>query len=1097
MTHNPIRCLYVLTFTLFAGAFALADFTPLTPLPSPRILSSSEPYPGDNYKVTNLFDNRPGTEYSSNSKGADTFVEVEFPQPVRIGAFRHLDRNDPATVGASELVILDTDGKTTQMIPITHANKPGGETFFVLPTSVSAQRLRWHITKLGPQNYGTVGGAEITFFAAGDPETFPSRDSLDVRTTPLLRKDSGPGLQLFRLTLNHPYAQPVDATLRLQGSDTRPIRLAPGQTTLEVGLPPVSSDATTPVSLEINAKTVAKSQLMRRPFRPLTVYILPHSHTDIGYTEIQTAIEKKQVQNLIDGIAHARRTASYPQGARFVWNVEVLWAADLYMRRLTDAQRADFLDAVKKGYVALNGMYLNELTGLCRPEELLRLFRFATQLSTQTGAVVDSVMISDVPGYTWGTVTAMNHAGIKYFSTAPNYFDRIGTILREWENKPFYWVGPDGKSKVLVWIPFWGYAMSHRYHSMSPKLVEDLCDGLEKRNYPYDIAHVRWAGLGDNAIPDPSICEFVKDWNAQYHSPHFIISGTSEAFAAFEKRYADTLPVVRGDWTPYWEDGAGSSALQTAVNRHSSDRLAQAETLFAILKPKSYPAARFQDAWNNVLLYSEHTWGAWCSVSEPHRKETIEQWQIKRSYAELGDQQSRNLLAIALAPSTSSSNSLDLYNTVSWTRTELAILPPSFSSAGDRVIDDHENPVPSQRLTNGSLAFLAADIPPFSARRFTVVPGKPVSPESKSTALGSTLDNGVLLVRLDQKTGGIVELAAKSFPNSPNFADTSAGESLNDYLYLPGDDLKNLQRNAPVKISVGENGPLIASLIVQSDAPGCKSLRREITLAAGADHVTLTNLVDKARLDAKSYMDKTGKESVNFAFPFNVPNGQILLDIPLGLMRPETDQMPSACKNWFTVGRFADVSNADYGITWVTLDAPLLQVGAISANLLNSQYNPDVWRKTVEPTTRLYSWAMNNHWGTNYRAYQEGPTTFRFVLRPHRAPDLADASRFAITFSYPLLPRLSDKTNPIPKPLLTLANPNIFVSALKPSDDAKSIILRLYNPTLAPQSTTLAWPQRPPKSLFLSDTTERPREKAPATFSLPPNALITVLAQFD
>ena len=61
-----------------------------------------------------------------------------------------------------------------------------------------------------------------------------------------------------------------------------------------------------------------------------------------------------------------------------------------------------------------------------------------------------------------------------------------------------------------------------------------------------------------------------------------------------------------------------------------------------------------------------------------------------------------------------------------------------------------------------------------------------------------------------------------------------------------------------------------------------------------------------------------------------------------------------------------------------------MQVGDITATLLNSQYNPDSWRKTVEPTQKLYSWAMNNHWHTNYRAYQEGPVQFRFVLRPHR-----------------------------------------------------------------------------------------------------------------
>ena len=62
-------------------------------------------------------------------------------------------------------------------------------------------------------------------------------------------------------------------------------------------------------------------------------------------------------------------------------------------------------------------------------------------------------------------------------------------------------------------------------------------------------------------------------------------------------------------------------------------------------------------------------------------------------------------------------------------------------------------------------------------------------------------------------------------------------------------------------------------------------------------------------------------------------------------MRPEIDQLPGSCKNWLTVGRWVDIANRQFGITWVTRDAPLIQVGGLTATLLNSQTNPRVWRR--------------------------------------------------------------------------------------------------------------------------------------------------------
>jgi alpha-mannosidase len=943
-----------------------------------------------------------------------------------------------------------------------------------------------------------------------------SRTLLDeVRPVRALQERDGKTFQPVLVTLRH-FGAETDAVVRLpDGSATR-VTLKSGRQEVELTANAVETETKRQISIEVAGKIIAAREVTLKPVKKLTVYITPHSHTDIGYTEIQTAIEKKQVQNLVDGLAAAKRTADYPPGARFVWNVEVLWAADLYLHRLDEQQRAEFLEAVKKGQVVLNGMYLNELTGLCRPEELVRLFRYSTVLAERTGVPIDAAMTSDVPGQTWGTVTAMAQAGIRYFSTAPNYFDRIGTILREWENTPFYWVGPDGKSKVLVWIPFWGYAMSHRYGNMSPGLVDDLYAGLEKRKYPFDIAYVRWSGHGDNAVPDPAICEFVKDWNAKYTWPHFIICGTSEAFRAFEQRYGDKLPLVRGDWTPYWEDGAGSSALETALNRASSDRLAQAETLFAMLQPSAYPAAAFEDAWDKVLLYSEHTWGADVSISQPESKKTREQWEIKKGYAEAADRQSRELLAAALAfgvpPSggkdrsdppkggTPNKGAVDVFNTLSWPRTGLVTLSKAQSTAGDRVLNEKGRAVPSQRLASGELAFLATAVPPFGASRYTVVPGVytvvPGSPQRKSHAgvQGTTLFNVIVHVRVDEKTGGITELMADRVAG--DLAKTDGHEAVNDYLYLRGDDLQDLQHsNGPVTIHAGEKGPLVASLIVESPAPGCKKLVRELRMVAELDYVEIINTVDKERLQAKSYHAKEGKESVNFAFPFAVPNGEILLDVPLGVMRPEADQMPSACKNWFSVGRWADVSNKDYGITWVTLDAPLVQVGGLTATLLNSQYDPNVWRKHVEPTQKLYVWAMNNHWGTNYRAYQEGPTVFRFILRPHGRRDPAEAARFATGFSYPLLATAARGEKFGGGPLLTVEPEDVLVTALKPSDDGKALIVRLFGASAEAKSVRLNWGAVHPRAVFLSDTSERADRRVDGPIEVPAWGLVTVRAE--
>jgi hypothetical protein len=940
----------------------------------------------------------------------------------------------------------------------------------------------------------------VRFAAPAGVELVPAEGTLvcAAGTFPAVKSRDGQFYQTARLLLCHLGAE-TPAALKVGSEAPVPMTLRHGTQEVAVLVPDVASATPVPVVLEAGGTTLAAATLAVTPARKLTVYILPHSHTDIGYTEIQTRIEQKQVDNLLRGIAYARKTAGYPEGARFVWNVEVLWAADLYLSRLSEAQQRDLLDAVKTGQVALQGMYLNELTGLCRPEELLRLFRRGTVLAERTGVPIDSAMISDVPGYTWGTVTAMAQAGIRYFSAAPNYFDRIGDILVRWENRPFYWLSPSGKERVLVWVPFQGYGLSHRIGTLSPTFVEDYLGQLDEAAYPYDIAYIRWAGHGDNAVPDPSICDFVREWNAEYAWPRFVIASTSTAFRAFEQRHGAALPQVRGDWTPYWEDGAGSSALETGLNRASSDRLTQAEVLWSLRDPAGYPVAAFEDAWRQILLYSEHTWGADCSITDPANPKTREQWEIKQSYAARADVQSRQLVVRALADHgpaaepAGEGDAVDVFNTTSWPRTEVVLVPRGISQGGDRVHDDAGRPAPSQRLASGDLALLVRELKPLSGRRYTLARGAPHRESAGATIAGPVLDNGLIRVRVDDQRGGLVELRARGL--DANLADTASGHALNDFLYLVGDDPTQLQSSGPVTIQTRDPGPLVASLLVDSSAPGCYHLRREVRLAAGQAHVELINTVDKKRIVADDYKATDAKESVNFAFPFHVPNGRMLLDLPIGALRPETDQMPGACKNWLTVGRWADVGGADYGVTWVTLDAPLVEVGGITATLLNSQTDPSVWRHTIDPTQHFYSWAMNNHWGTNYRAYQDGPVAFRYALWPHRRWTPADASRLATGLSQPLIVTPARGPKPRAEPLLTLSTDDVIVTSLKPSDDGKAWVVRLYGAAGRDADVTLAWASPGPKRTWLSDTSERPLREAGSAVSVPAWGIVTLRAE--
>ena len=1081
------------------------SFTRLVPLSAPAIIDSATAYPGGSYEADNLVDGLEDgghrSEYASASKGVGTFVDFDFGGPTRIAAFRHVDRFDPATVDTANLVFSnDADfSGVLATVAVKHANTRGGRTFHPFPP-VTARYVRWQVTAV--KSYSTVGGSEISFFSSAEPEPLPVQTVVEPLGFPAVTEKDSQQAQPFRVTVGYPYAEPTEATLEVTGQPPVALHLRPGRQAVDISLPTVETDTPVKIAVNVAGQVVAESRQTLQPVRPWVLYFLPHSHVDIGYTHVQTEVERKQWGYLEQALELAQQTADYPPEARFKWNSEGLWAVDSYLQQATPEKRKALIEAVRKGQIHLDALYGNELTGLCRPEELFRLVDCARRLSRQYDLVIDSAMISDVPGYTWGIVPALAHSGVKYFSVGPNHVHRIGYTLADWGDKPFYWKSPCGEHKVLFWMAGKAYSWFHggllgEIKGVDREPIFKYLNDLSESGYPYDMVQLRYSIGGDNGPPDPNLPEFVKAWNEEYVHPKLAIATTRELFQEFEARYGDRIPEFRGDFTPYWEDGAGSSARETALARNASERLVQAEALWSMLDPRRYPADDFYAAWRNVLLYNEHTWGAHCSISQPDSQFTLDQWRIKQAFAidaEAGSEKLTGSVLNAASKTVSKKvTAVDVYNTSSWPRTDLVVLTTDLPPAGDLVRDSEGRPVPSQQVAYGrtgrKLAFLAKDVPPLGAKRFFLHPGDPAQkPASRGGVKlrGGTLDNGTIQVALDETTGHVASLRAGGIP--VDLADKSENLGLNEYWYVPGRDPKKAERPGSVEIHPRDTGPLSASLVaISEEAPGCGMLGRIVRLVDGIDRVDVVNFMRKEKV--------LKKESVHFGFHFNVPGGVMRMDTPWAVVRPEVDQLPGACKNYFSVGRWVDVSNDEFGVTWATVDAPLVEVGAITVDVLPSVFEPDNWIRSLQPTQSFYSYVMNNYWETNYKASQEGFIMFRYSILPHKQFDPAAAARFGIEQSQPLVVVPVDESTPARGSLFRVEPEGVLVSSLKPSEDRRAWMVRLFNSSDVPAKATLSWTDPVPKRVSMSSPFEEEGPELSGRIDLAGYGIVTLRAE--
>lgn len=844
--------------------------------------------------------------------------------------------------------------------------------------------------------------------------------------------------------------------------------------------------------------------------RHWTVYLYNHAHVDIGYTAPHKVVEFLHKRNIEEGIKLAEATMDYPPGARYRWNPEVTWAVERLWLTATPEQKQRVVKAIRDGSLCVDASYLNLNTSVCSDEELFHAFRFSRELQRLTGVPMDTLQQVDIPGMSWGLVPVMAQQGVRYIMNWPNT-TRSGNAHQEINQRPFWWVGPDGKSKVLFLQPgMYGNSgslgkgattgrpwLGQRDTDKIPAVIKTgsanvnftgQLAGLEDAKHPYDFMVLSWS-LWDNCPLDADVPDAVKAWNEQHAFPRVAIAGAHEIMQMIERKYGDKLPIVKGDFTEYWTDGLGTAARLSAINRAAKERITQAETLWTMLRPgKPAPRAEFDEAWRYIALSSEHTWCAE-NPNEPYFQDAI--WKVKQDTFREANDRAQTLFDEALAPATDKSNGalgppdgpanggVAVFNTHSWKRVGMVTLSKAESSRGDRVTDEQGKDVPAQRLASGELLFLASDVPAFGSRHYRVVDGK--CPLANACKLdGTTLENQHLRVILDPATGNITHLV--NLATGKNFADVNVNGGLNAFRWIPANRYEP-KADTEISIATVQTGPLFAELRVTSKATGCRAVSRSVRVIAGQPWVEISNTVDKLPLVAK--------DGIHFGFGFDLPNAVTRVDIPWGVMEVERDQWPQANRNWISMQRWLDVSNENEGVTWCSLDAPVFEYGDMTANIDCGWENKGPWIKELKPSSTIYSWVMNNHWITNFPLTQDGPVSFRYRLLPHGTYDAAAANRFGLEQAQPLA-HVAANGDPKLNPLVAVDNDRVCVTILKPTADGKAAILRLRSLSAIPETVKISFPAGAPKSVHVCSREETPGEPVTDAIPLLPFGMVTV-----
>ena len=758
--------------------------------------------------------------------------------------------------------------------------------------------------------------------------------------------------------------------------------------------------------------------------RKWQVYVVHHSHTDIGYTDLQ----EKIIYNHMDYIRSAiQMTEEAPD---FRWNCETYYCVEKFLEEATEEEKAAFIQRVKDNRIGLSASYLN-FTDLVDQAVLNKRTKEMVDYFKQYDVPVKVAMNADINGISLGSLDALLDNEVEFLYM--NIHCHHGMYPLYQNQKPYYWQNKAGK-KLLVFsgehynlgnalglVPnkkanfmTENYFGSAKAKSPVESLKDNLYDYLKEcadNDYPYDFIPASVSGVfSDNAPPNMDILTMVQAFNKAYGDEVEVKMVTiQELYDAIKDRLGE-IPTYQGDLTDWWAHGVGSTPYPVKHYKEAQRMYHLCEKLDPEHKVMKEQFVR--EAEDNLLVYSEHTWGHSSTITNPYDT-MVQNLDIrKNSYASKAHEASAKNLNRILH---SRGDKLRYYDrdgkikAINTTDREgkkvVEFYIEVYGYDGVEVVEVATGKVMDTQISSHPRGVLISFVDEFTAFEekvytFTEVLTPVVKNNTRVAYMGSERVKDIVNT-YDAVTYTLpYQIESDFFKISYEIGKgvTSFYNKLDDREMLKQGDacfFTPVYENTEIRTDIYEERRLLGRNIRGLHAKKYQGELTEVKLIDDGKVFKTIELVytlegtyfssvvirmynNLPKIEFKYKIAKTLTENIeNILLPLtlDLPQRALYVDKSDAVFKPGVEQIPGTCMEYYLIDNGLVYETDTTSILIQTKDAPMIYTGEL-------KHHPIVLCDNKEENNYrdVYSWIMNNIWETNFKMDLSGITEFCYSL---------------------------------------------------------------------------------------------------------------------